>query len=194
MSRIGKKPIQIPNKVEVKVDAGLILVKGPKGELKLDLVNGVNVEIKDKELVVKVKNEDEKRYRSLWGTFRQLINNMIVGVSEGFEKKLEINGVGFKAEVSRNSAGSTSGEKGDELILNVGYSHAVNFKIPQGIEIVVEKNIITISGIDKQLVGETAAQIRKTKKPEPYKGKGIKYVDEVIRRKAGKQAKTVGAA
>jgi len=194
MSRIGKKPIQIPDKVNVKIDNGLVTVKGPKGELKLELANGVKLEQNNNEITVKVKNEDEKRYRSLWGTFRQLINNMIVGVSEGFEKKLEINGVGFKAEVSRNSAGSTSGGKSDELILNVGYSHAVNFKIPQGIEIKIEKNIITISGIDKQLVGETAAQIRKTKKPEPYKGKGIKYVDEVIRRKAGKQAKTVGAA
>ena len=181
MSRIGKKSIQIPDKVEVKIEQDFVIVKGPKGELKQKLVPEVKIELKDKELNVNVKDQNEKSQRSLWGTFRQLVNNMIQGVLNGFEKKLEINGIGFKAEV-----------KGQELILNVGFSHIVNFKIPEGIQILVEKNIITVSGIDKQLVGETAAQIRKVKKPEPYKGKGIKYIDEVIRRKAGKQAKGVG--
>ncbi len=183
MSRIGKKPIIIPDEVNVKIDGDLVVVKGPKGELKLNLASGVEVEQKEKKLEINVKNENEKKYKSLWGTFRQLINNMVVGVTKGFEKKLEINGVGYKAEISSG--------KERELILNVGYSHPVNFKIPENIEIQIEKNIITITGIDKQLVGETAAKIRKIRKPEPYKGKGIKYLDEVIRRKAGKQAKGV---
>ena len=178
MSRIGKKIIQIPDKVEVKIDSGLVLVKGPKGELKQRMVREIEVEQSDKELVVKVMNENDKKQRSLWGTFRQLIANMILGVTEGFEKKLEVNGVGYRTEI-----------KGNELVLNVGFSHPVHFKMPEGIQIQVEKNLITVGGIDKQLVGETAARIRKIKKPEPYKGKGIKYVDEVIRRKAGKQAK-----
>lgn len=182
MSRIGKKPIQIPDQVEVKIEGDLVMVKGPKGELKQKLVPELKLEQKDKEVLVKVANEQEKKQRALWGTFRQLINNMILGVTEGFEKQLEINGVGYRAEV-----------KGEILVLNVGFSHPVNFKIPVGIQVKVEKNIITISGQDKHLVGEIAAQIRRIKKPEPYKGKGIKYVNEVIRRKAGKQAKGVGA-
>ena len=182
MSRIGKQPIQIPDKVEVKIEDDLVIVKGPKGELRQKLVPEVKVEMKDRELRVDIENKNAKKEKSLWGTFRQLINNMVVGVSAGFEKQLEINGVGYRAEV-----------KGKELVLSVGYSHPVNFKIPDGIDIKTEKNIITVSGIDKQLVGETAARIRRIRKPEPYKGKGIKYVDEVIRRKAGKQAKGVGA-
>ena len=115
----------------------------------------------------------------MWGTYRQLIENMIIGVTQGFEKKLEINGVGYKAEV-----------KEKQLILNVGFSHSVNFEIPENIEVRVEKNLIIVSGIDKQLVGEVAAQIRKIKKPEPYKGKGIKYLGEQIRRKVGKKVVT----
>jgi len=205
MSRIGKKIIEIPEKVEIKIDGSLVKVKGPKGELELELARGVKLEPvrpiqrvqgrpeelngrqaqggqQDKTLEVKVKDENEKRYRSMWGTFRQLVENMIVGVTEGWEKQLEINGVGYKAEA-----------KGKELVLNVGYSHPVNFKVPESVEVKVEKNIITVSGMNKQLVGETAAQIRKVRKPEPYKGKGIKYVDEVIRRKAGKQMKGAGA-
>jgi len=180
MSRIGKKPIQIPEKIEIKIEGDLVIVKGPKGELKLNLVSEVKVEKKENKLIVKINNEENKKEKSLWGTYRQLIENMVIGVNEGFEKKLEINGVGFRSEL-----------KGKDLILNIGFSHPVEFKIPEGITIQIEKNIISISGIDKQLVGETAAQIRKIKKPEPYKGKGIKYIDEVIRRKAGKQAKTV---
>lgn len=181
MSRIGKKTIIIPEKVEVKLEHGLVVVKGPKGELKQKIHPLVHVEVKDKEINVKIKNDKDKLQKSLWGTTRQLVSNMILGVTQGFQKQLEINGIGYRAEIKAN-----------ELILNIGYSHSVNFKIPENIEIKVEKNLITVSGIDKQLVGETAAQIRKVRKPEPYKGKGIKYVDEVIRRKAGKQAKGAG--
>lgn len=182
MSRIGKKPISIPEKVDVKIDQDLILVTGPKGELKLNLVKGVKIKIQDKQIIVEPQDENDKKYRSLWGTFRQLIENMVLGVTEGFEKKLEINGVGFRVEM-----------QGKDLMLYVGFSHPVEFKAPEGITISTEKNVITISGADKQLVGETAARIRKVKKPEPYKGKGIKYIDEVVRRKAGKQAKGAGA-
>jgi len=181
MSRIGKKPILIPEKVDVKISNGLVVVSGPKGELKRNVHSLIKIEVKDKEIVLNIKNEDDKLEKSLWGTERQLINNMIVGVNEGFSKKLEINGVGYRAATS-----------GKSLTLSVGYSHPVEFKIPEGIDVSVEKNLITVSGIDKQQVGEISAQIRKIRKPEPYKGKGIKYVDEVIIRKAGKQAKSVG--
>ena len=179
MSRVGKKPIQIPEKVEIKIDDNLVFVKGPKGELKLKILPEIKIEQRDGEIIVRVDNENIKKERSLWGTFRQLIENMIIGVTEGFEKKLEFNGVGYRVEV-----------KGKDLVLNVGFSHPVVFTPIEGVTVTVEKNIITVSGIDKQTVGEMAAQIRKIKKPEPYKGKGIKYIDEVIRRKAGKQAKT----
>ena len=178
MSRIGKKPILIPEKVDVKISNGLVVVSGPKGELKRNVNSLIKIEIKDKEIVLNIKNEDDKLEKSLWGTERQLINNMIVGVNEGFSKKLEINGVGYRAATS-----------GKSLTLSVGYSHPVEFKIPEGIDVSVEKNLITVSGIDKQQVGEISAQIRKIRKPEPYKGKGIKYIDEVVIRKAGKQAK-----
>lgn len=181
MSRIGKKSIVVPDKVEIKVDGDLIIVRGPKGELKLNLVPEINIKHQDQELSITVKDESIKQQRSNWGTYHQLITNMVAGVSDGFSKQLEVNGVGYRIEL-----------KGQQLILNLGFSHPVEFNIPQGIEISLEKNIITVSGIDKQLVGETAAQIRRIKKPEPYKGKGIKYADEVIRRKAGKQAKGVG--
>ena len=179
MSRVGKKPIQIPEKVEVKIDGSLVTVKGPKGELNLNVLPEIQLEQKDNEILVNVDNENVKIERSLWGTFRQLIENMVIGVTEGYEKKLELNGVGYRVEM-----------KGKDLILNVGFSHPVTYTPVEGVTITTEKNLITISGIDKQAVGETAAQIRKIKKPEPYKGKGIKYIDEVIRRKAGKQAKT----
>ena len=178
MSRIGKLLIQIPDQVEVKIDADFVIVKGPKGELKQKLVPEVKIEIIDKNIEVKVDQSDDKKQRSLWGTFRQLINNMVVGVSQGFVKKLEVNGVGYRVAVQNGI-----------LVLSVGYSHPVNFSIPPGINIGVEKNTITIEGANKHLVGETAAQIRRIRKPEPYKGKGIKYADEIIRRKAGKQAK-----
>ncbi len=177
MSRLGKKPIPLPDGIQAKIENDFIIVKGPKGELKQKLHEKVKVEINDSEIKVLVEKPEVKKQKALWGLFRSLINNMVIGVNEGFEKKLEINGIGYKASIS-----------GQKLTLHVGYSHPVDYMLPKGIKGQVEGNIITISGIDKQLVGEIAAQIRKIRKPEPYKGKGIKYVDEVIRRKVGKAA------
>ena len=177
MSRLGKLPIDIIEGTEVKIEDNLVMVKGPKGELKQELHKLIKVEIKDNQVIVSVANPDNKKERSLWGLFRSLINNMVVGVNNGFEKKLEINGVGYRANL-----------QGNRIVLSVGYSHPVEYGLPEGINAQIEGNIITINGIDKQLVGEVAAQIRKVRKPEPYKGKGIKYIDEVIRRKAGKAA------
>ncbi len=181
MSRVGKKPIKIPQGVEVLVEKQEVKIKGPKGELVQKINSKVKVEKKDGELRVSVDNPQDKRQRALWGLFTSLLNNMVEGVTEGFEKQLEINGVGYGAQL-----------QGKKLVLKVGYSHLVDFDIPEGIDVKVEKNIVTVSGIDKQQVGEIAAQIRSVRKPEPYKGKGIKYVDEVIRRKAGKAAKAAG--
>ncbi len=177
MSRIGKKPIEIPENVEVKMEADEIFIKGPKGELNQKIHPQVKIEIKDNQIIVTVLKSKNQRQRALWGLFASLIKNMIVGVTESYEKKLEIIGVGYKVNL-----------QGDKLILNVGYSHPIEFDIPSGITASVDKNTITISGVDKQLVGEIAAQIRKIRPPEPYKGKGIKYVDEVIRKKVGKAA------
>ncbi|RJQ35610.1 50S ribosomal protein L6 [Candidatus Parcubacteria bacterium] len=183
MSRIGKKPITIPQGVEVKLNlenAGpIVSVKGPKGALTVNLTKEVKVEQKDNQLVFEVNDPENKYDNSLWGLSRTLVNNAILGVTEGFKKELEINGVGFKVAVA-----------GKKLVLNVGFSHQVEYGIPEGITIETEKNNIKISGIDKQLVGQVAAEIRGIKKPEPYKGKGIKYVDEQIRRKAGKVVKS----
>lgn len=177
MSRIGKTPIAIPGGVEVKIEENIIEIKGPKGLLNQLIHPLVKVEQVENSLVLKIADENDRSQRALWGLFGSLIKNMIIGVTEGFTKQLEINGVGMKAAVS-----------GKKLILNVGFSHPVEFEIPQGINITVEGNIIKVSGIDKKLVGETAAQIRKIKKVEPYKGKGIKYVGEQFIRKAGKAA------
>jgi large subunit ribosomal protein L6 len=177
MSRLGKLPIKLGEGTQAKIEDGFILVKGPKGELKERMHSLVKLEINDKEIKVSVGNPEDKKERALWGLYRSLINNMVVGVERGYEKKLEINGVGFRAAVS-----------GNKLTLNVGYSHPVDYNLPDGISAQVEGNVITISGIDKQLVGEVAAQVRKIKKPEPYKGKGIKYIDETIIRKVGKAA------
>lgn len=177
MSRIGKKPIEIPKEVEIKIEDDLITVKGPKGELKQKLHPSIILEREDNLLKVKVKNPKEKKERALWGTFQRLITNMVLGVRQGFEKKLELIGIGYRAEVS-----------GNKLILNVGFSHPVEFILPQKVEAKVEKNIITLFSPDKQLLGETAAQIRKIRKPEPYKGTGIRYFGEIIRKKAGKKA------
>lgn len=181
MSRIGKKTIEIPDKVEIKLAGDMVIVKGPKGELTQVLHPVVHVNINDSQVNISVDDPTEHKQNALWGLFRSLINNMVVGVTRGFERKLEINGIGYKAVV-----------RGKKLILNVGYSHPVEFELPAGIEATVEKNIITLAGSDKQVVGEVAANIRKIRKPEPYKGKGIKYVEEVLRRKAGKTA-TKGA-
>jgi large subunit ribosomal protein L6 len=182
MSRIGKKPISIPNEVETAIDGRTVSVKGPKGHLSLSTHHLVKASIEEiggkKCVVVSVEDGRDVKQRALWGLTARLISNIIKGAAQGYEKKLEINGVGFKAAVS-----------GDKLKLEVGFSHPVEYTLPQGISASVDKNIITLSGADKHLVGEVAAQIRNIKKPEPYKGKGIKYIDEAIRRKAGKAVK-----
>ncbi len=180
MSRIGKKPISIPENVEVKVEDSKVTVKGPKGELSREIRPEIKVEIKDKEILVAPQKET-KRTKAFWGLTRALIANMIKGITEGFEKKLEIQGIGFRANL-----------EGEDLVLYVGFSHPVKVKAPEGVKFSIEKNIITVSGIDIERVTQTAAKIRKTKPPEPYKGKGIRYVGEEVRRKVGKKAVTAG--
>jgi len=174
MSRIGKQPIEIPAGVDVKLEAGSIRVKGPKGELVIKTRPEIKIEIKDNQIIFSCEKPENN---ALWGTARSIINNAVEGVSKGFEKKLEIEGVGFKANVEAQN-----------LIIEVGFSHPVKMEKPQGIEFAVTKNVITVSGPDKKMVGEMAAQIRKVKPPEPYKGKGIRYAGEKIRRKLGKKA------
>lgn len=176
MSRIGKKPIEIPQTVKAEISGGFIKVIGPKGELTSSINGNINAEIGDGRVLVSPKKDLSKKEKGLWGMQRMIIFNMIEGVNKGFEKKLEIEGVGYKAVV-----------QGDELILNVGFVHPVKVKKPEGVGFLVEKNVITISGIDKQKVGQVAAEIRAVKKAEPYKGKGIKYQGEKIRRKEGKK-------
>jgi len=178
MSRIGKQKIEIPEGVTIEVKDGAVKVKGLKGELIRKLNNLVNVEVQDGEVKVTVANPEEKKERALWGTFSAHVINMIKGVTEEFTKELEVNGVGYKVSM-----------QGVDLKIEVGYSHPVIYKTPEGVIISTEKNRIKVSGVDIELVGRVAAEIRKVRKPEPYKGKGIKYVDEVIRRKAGKAAK-----
>lgn len=181
MSRIGRQPINIPAGVEVTVADNLVNVKGPKGELSEKILKGLEVTKSDDQVVIsqKVINPDTQKQ---FGLQRTLVNNMIIGVSEGFKKELEINGVGFRAQM-----------KGATLEMSLGFSHPVEFNAPDGVELVVNQNIITVTGFDKQKVGATAANIRMLKKPEPYKGKGIKYIDEHIRRKAGKTAAKGGS-
>lgn len=175
MSRIGKLPIQIPSGVTITVDeAGLVTVVGPKGTLSQFGQPDVTVTVADGNATVTRAN-DEQLARAGHGLMRALVQNMVTGVTKGFEKKLELNGVGFRV-----SGG------GRALDFALGFSHPVKYEAPEGIDLKVEKNLITVSGIDKQKVGQVAAEIRALKKPEPYKGKGIKYVDEVILRKAGK--------
>lgn len=177
MSRVGKNPIHIPDGVEVSVNKGVVAVKGPKGELLREVNRQVGVKVKDNQVLVTRPN-DSKFHRSLHGLYRSLLSNMVQGVTEGFERKLEIVGVGYRAEL-RNG----------RLTLQVGYSHPIVMVPPEGIEIVVENQTqITVRGIDKELVGQVAAKIRSFRPPEPYKGKGIKYADEYVRRKAGKTA------
>ncbi|SRR6056297_341862 len=177
MSRIGKLPIEFSAETQVKIEDGFIKVKGPKAELSREISDLVKVEVKDNQIIVSIDDLKDKKKKAFWGLYRTLIANMVKGVEEGFEKKLEINGVGYSASIS-----------GNKLILKVGYSHPVEYNLPEGITAQVEGNLITISGYDKQLVGEVAARIRKVRKPEPYKGKGIKYEGETIRRKEGKAA------
>ena len=177
MSKVGKKPIIIPDDVTVTLEGRNVTATGPKGTLSYELTELVEIKIEDKTLSVNPLGTS-RSFRAMHGLTRTLINNLIVGVSTGFTKDLEMKGVGYKA---------VPGDK--VLVLSLGFSHPINFPIPEGITIEVKKNTISIIGIDKQLVGETAAQIRRLRPPEPYKGKGIKYADEVIRRKAGKTAK-----
>jgi large subunit ribosomal protein L6 len=174
MSRIGKIPVAIPDKVTVSIKDNRIEVKGPKGQLELSHHKAVNVAVDGKEVVVK-PIDDSNTSRAMWGLTRTLVGNMVTGVTEGFRKDLEFNGVGYKAAVA-----------GQKITLSLGYSHPIEFDLPKGIEAKVNKNIIELSGIDKELLGLTAAKIRSFRKPEPYKGKGVKYVTETIIRKAGK--------
>lgn len=179
MSRLGKIPVKIPNKVQVDLkDNNIIIVKGPKGELSLDVAGKVIVNSVADTLVVKPAS-DSKISEKLYGTYRKLLSNMIEGVSNGFKKRLELQGVGFRSQV-----------QGKSLILNVGFSHQVTIESPPGITLSVENNtIINVSGIDKQLVGQVAANIKSVRPPEPYKGKGIRYEGEFVRRKVGKAGK-----
>ena len=178
MSRIGRMPIAIPGGVTVDIaENNLVTVKGPKGTLTRSFPTEMELAVENNELTVKRPN-DLKKMKSLHGLTRSLIHNMVTGVTDGFEKKLEINGVGYRAE-----------KKGKTLVLHLGYSHDINMTDPEGIESVVEDNKITVKGIDKEKGGQYAAEIRSKRSPEPYKGKGIKYDTEVIRRKAGKAGK-----
>ncbi len=179
MSRIGRMPVVLPDGVEVQIKGSHVRVKGPKGELQHTFPADMKISLEDGEVNVN-RPSDAKHHRSLHGMTRAIINNMVVGVSTGFEKILEVNGVGYRAELS-----------GKNLVLNVGYSHPVEVEPPEGINFEVDTRTrqIKVAGYDKQVVGQVAADIRKIRPPEPYKGKGIKYLDERIRRKAGKAGK-----
>jgi large subunit ribosomal protein L6 len=176
MSRIGRQPVEVPAGVSIELTESQITATGPKGSLSVALMPGLTVEQQDNVLTV-VRSLDNEDTVKTFGLQRTLINNIVTGVSKGYERKLEINGVGYRANVA-----------GQTVNLSLGYSHPIAFALPQGIEAKVERNVITISGADKQQVGQVAANIRSLRKPEPYKGKGIKYVEEHIRRKAGKAA------
>ena len=177
MSRIGKLPIEVPPGVTITVESSRVAVKGPKGELSALLLDGIKVKQEDSQLLVS-RVDDEAVHRARHGLMRTLIYNMVVGVTEGFEKQLEVNGVGFRVNMA-----------GADLNMKLGFSHDIKYPVPQGVTLSVDQNKITVSGIDKQQVGQVAAEIRSFKKPEPYKGKGIKYVDERILRKSGKSGK-----
>ncbi len=178
MSRIGRMPVAVPAGVTVEIaENNVVTVKGPKGTLTRTLVPEMEIKMEDGHVVVSRPN-DLKRMKSLHGLTRTLINNMVVGVTQGYEKKLEVNGVGYRAV-----------KQGKTLTLSLGYSHPVEMQDPDGLETKVDGNVITVSGIDKEKVGQYAAEIREKRRPEPYKGKGIKYADEVIRRKVGKTGK-----
>lgn len=176
MSRLGKQPIALPSGVEANFNEGVLTVKGPKGSLERKIKKAVSIELADNTVTVAPANESDEA-RALWGTYASHVHNMITGVTEGFNKVLEIEGVGYRAEI-----------KGNSVVLNVGFSHPVELEFPEGVTATVEKNAITISGIDKEIVGQYAANIRKVRKPEPYKGKGIRYQGEYIIRKQGKKA------
>lgn len=175
MSRIGNKPIPIPQGVQVDWKDGGLSVRGPKGELRLQVGSEVLVKTENDQLLISVENGSGKASKAIHGLHRALIANMILGVSQGFERVLEIVGIGYRAAIS-----------GKRMTFHLGYSHPIDFDLPEGIDAKVDRTRITLSGIDKELLGKTAAKIRGFRSPEPYKGKGIKYADEVIKRKAGK--------
>ena len=178
MSRIGRMPVHIPEGVSVEVKEGnVVTVKGAKGTLVRTMPEAMGIEVKDNEVIV-TRPDDQKKNKALHGLTRSLINNMVTGVHDGFSKTLEINGVGYRAN-----------KQGKKLVLSLGYSHPVEMEDPEGIETKVEENMIIVSGISKEKVGQYAAEIRGKRAPEPYKGKGIKYADEIIRRKEGKTGK-----
>jgi len=196
MSRIGKKPIEIPENVTVTIEGQKVKISGPKGELQREVRPEIKITIKENKIFLspqtpsfrkaKAKVEKKKassietqKTKAFWGLFRSLLFNMVKGVKEGFEKKLEIRGLGYRAKI-----------EGEELVLRVGFSHSVKIRAPEGINFSIEKNIITVSGIDKEKVYQFAAKIRKVKPPEPYKGKGIRYLGEQVRRKPGKKVVT----
>ncbi|KKU03762.1 MAG: 50S ribosomal protein L6 [Candidatus Woesebacteria bacterium GW2011_GWC2_47_16] len=181
MSKIGKQPIILPEGVEAEATGNAVTVKGPNGNLTKKFSREVVIEVTDGKILVSVTGKN-KRSMSVWGGARSIIWGMVEGVSQGWKKQLELVGTGYRAEIS-----------GQTLVLTVGYSHPVTIEAPEGITLTVEKSVITVSGADKEMVGQIAANIRAVRPPEPYKGKGIKYLDEVVRRKAGKAAKTVGA-
>lgn len=175
MARIGKKPVQIPAKVKVSYADKCITVSSDKGTLSRTVHGDVDLEIKEGNILVVVGDSKNRKIGALHGLYRALVNNMVLGVSKGFERSLEVNGIGYRVEV-----------KGKTVVLNVGFSHPINFDLPDGVTAKVEKNVLTLASIDKELLGQTAASIRKLRPPEPYKGRGIKFTDEHIQRKAGK--------
>ncbi len=177
MSRIGKQIIIVPTGVEVNLTAGTFSAKGAKGTLTREFKDAIAIHINGNEITFVPKAGNDKKTNALWGTYASHVKNMIIGVTEGYSKKLILEGVGFKSEVS-----------GDSLVLALGFSHPVKLQIPKGLTVTAEKNNITVTGIDKELVGSFAAFVRANKKPEPYKGKGFRYENEVIRRKQGKKA------
>lgn len=176
MSRIGKKGIEIPQGVEVAVDNGKVSVKGPKGSMERVFRSEISINLEDKKVVLTPVKENNQT-KALWGTCASHIKNMVIGVKDGFEKKLILEGVGFKSQVT-----------GNKLVLALGFSHPVEVEIPSGLNVKAEKNIISVSGIDKELVGSFSSKVRALKKPEPYKGKGFRYENEIIRRKQGKKS------
>ena len=177
MSRIGKKIIEIPEGVTVSVNGLEVSAKGPKGELKLEVTDRVKIDVAENQMTITPVDKEEDS--AIWGTTRANLANLVLGVSQGWSRALELHGVGFRMEV-----------KGKKLVMRLGFSHPVEYDLPEGIEATIENNVLTIAGIDKQLVGQVTAEIRSFKKPEPYKGKGFRYTDEIVRRKAGKAAKS----
>ena len=183
MSRIGKQPISIPAGVTVALEEGCLTVQGPQGRCKVLFVDPISVEKTEHAVTVHVPHPEQKFERALWGTIASLVRNAMKGVTEGYRVQLEIVGTGYKVALQKNA-----------LTLSIGFSHPVSYTVPASLEALVEKNIITIKGADKQLVGEVAAQLRRIKPPDPYKGTGIRIVGEVIKLKPGKQAKATGTA